>query len=271
MEQQAVERLSQKSEQQSLVQELQGYRLSPIESRAVYQRVSRFLSEHESSGLENGQIYYSAVAYGEPAGKPINKCKLLRIRLTLDAPEDLNYLAANSSLGGVPALREKRLFRMALEAVEQGARLTQEDFVRLLGIDLRTVRRMIRKLRQENVYVPTRGYSQDIGRGTSHKAIAVKMYLQYATYSEIEQATQDVAASLIRYLKDFSAVAQAVAMGIPSHQLPVVTGQSKSLVEEYLALLKEYDTPEHQGMLERIRHPLSDHESSDVAEKRGRK
>ena len=67
METQAIERLNQKSEQQGLVQELQGYRLSPIESRAVYQRISRFLSEHEQTGLENGQIYYSAVAYGEPA------------------------------------------------------------------------------------------------------------------------------------------------------------------------------------------------------------
>lgn len=268
MEYQAIERLSQKSEQQSLVQELQGYRLSPIEARAVYQRISQYLTEHERVGLENGQIYYSAVAYGEPAGKPISKCKLVRIRLTLDASEDLDHLVAGSG-GGVPALREGRLFRMALEAVEQGARLTQEDFVRLLGVDLRTVRRMIRKLRQRNVYVPTRGYSQDIGRGTSHKAIAVKMYLQYATYSQIEQATQDVAASLIRYLKDFSAVVQAVTMGIPAHQLPVVTGQSKSLVAEYLALLKEYDTPEYQGMLERIRHPLAGREADDLAEKGG--
>jgi DNA-binding Lrp family transcriptional regulator len=159
---------------------------------------------------------------------------------------------------------------MALEAVEQGARLTQEDFVRLLGVDLRTVRRIIRKLRQRNVYVPTRGYSQDIGRGTSHKSVAVRMFLQYATYSQMEQATQDVAASLIRYLKDFSAVVQAVDLGIPSHQLPVVTGQSKSLVEEYLALLREYDTPEHQGMLERIRHPLPGREADDLAEKGGR-
>ena len=268
MEQQAIERLNQKSEQQSLVQELQGYRLSPIEARAIYQRMSRYLSEHERNGLENGQIYYSAVAYGEPAGKPISKCKLVRICLTLDAAEDLEHLAVGAS-GGISALREDRLFRMALEAVEQGARLTQEDFVRLLGVDLRTIRRMIRKFRQRNIYVPTRGYSQDIGRGTSHKAIAVKMYLQYATYSQIEQTTQDVAASLIRYLKDFSAIVQAVAMDIPTYQLPVVTGLSKSLVEEYLVLLKEYDTPEHQGMLERIRHPLPDHEEDDLEKKGG--
>lgn len=267
MEQQAVERLSHKNEQQSLVQDLQGYRLSPIEARAVYQRICQYLSQQDHPGLENGQIFYMAVAFGEPAGKPISQCKLIRIRLTLDAPQDMKHLEKQA--GGVLALREARLFRMALEAVDQGARLTQEDFVRLLGVDVRTIRRMIHRFRQKGVYLPTRGYSQDIGRGTSHKTIAVRMYLQYATYSQIQQATQDVAASLIRYLRDFSAVVQAVSLGVPEHQLPVITGLSKPLVEEYLQLLKEYDTPQHQGMLERIRHPLDSQELPTVEEKRG--
>jgi DNA-binding Lrp family transcriptional regulator len=267
MESQAIERLAAKTEQQCLIKDLHEYRLSPIEARAVYQRITQYLAQQEQTGLENGQVYYSAVAYGEPAGKPVSHCKLIRIRLTLDSMQDLKHLEPHA--GGVPALREARLFRMALEAVEQGARLTQEDFVRLLGVDLRTIRRMIRKLRQNGVYVPTRGYSQDIGRGTSHKAVAVRMYLQYATYSQIQQATQDVPASLIRYLKDFSAIVQAVGLSIPDHQLPVITGLSKPLVEEYLLLLKEYDTPEHQGMLERIRSPLDNQQIVVPEEKRG--
>jgi hypothetical protein len=254
VDRQAVERLAIKNEQQTLIQDLQQYRLSPIEARAIYQRIQQYLAERESAGLADGQIFYSAVAFGEPAGKPIAQCRLVRIRLSLDDPLDLQAL--RSGQGGVPELRRVRLFRMALEAVEQGARLTQEDYVRLLGVDVRTVRRIIQRYRKGGVYIPTRGYSQDIGRGTTHKAIAVRMYLQYATYSEIEQATHDTAASLIRYLKDFSALVQAIALGVPAHQLPVITGLSESLVKEYLALYKEYDMPQHQGMLERIRHPL---------------
>ncbi len=194
---------------------------------------------------------------------------MIRIRLTLDCPADLQHLQKQA--GGVLALREARLFRMTMEAVEQGARLTQEDLVRLLGVDLRTIRRMIRRFRQHNVYLPTRGYSQDIGRGTSHKAVAVKMYLQYASYSQIQRATQDVPASLSRYLKDFSALVQAVSLGVPEHQLPVITGLSQPLVAEYLLLLQEYDTPEYQGMLERIRHPLNRQELPSGEEKRGRR
>lgn len=254
MDRQAVERLATKNEQQTLIQDLQQYRLSPIEARAIYQRIQQYLAERQVTGLADGQIFYSAVAFGEPAGKPIAQCQLIRVRLTLDAPEDLPFLKTGQ--GGLPQLRRVRLFRMALEAAEQGARLTQEDFVRLLGVDLRTIRRIIQSYRKAGVYIPTRGYSQDIGRGTSHKAIAVKMYLQYATYTQIERATHDTAASLIRYLKDFSALVQALALGVPDHQLPVITGLSPSLVEEYLALYRSYDTPEHQAMLERIRHPL---------------
>lgn len=267
MDRQAVERLAIKNEQQTLIQDLQQYRLSPIEARAIYQRIQQYLAEREAPGLADGQIFYSAVAFGEPAGKPLAQCQLVRIRLTLDAPEDGQYLLAGQ--GGLPQLRRVRLFRMALEAVEQGARLTQEDFVRLLGVDLRTVRRMVHRYRQAGVYLPTRGYSQDIGRGTSHKAIAVRMFLQYATYSQIEQKTGDTAASLIRYLKDFSAVVQAMDLGVPQHQIPVVSGLSERLVDEYLALYQQYNTPEHQGLLERIRHPLAPGTDPQAAQKGG--
>jgi hypothetical protein len=118
--------------------------------------------------------------------------------------------------------------------------------------------------------LPTRGYSQDIGRGTSHKAIAVKLYLQYATYSELERKTGDTAASLSRYLKDFSAVVQAVALGVPAAQIPVLTGLSARLVGEYLALYEQYDTAEHQGVLERIRQPYCSTAASPDGEKGGR-
>jgi hypothetical protein len=267
METQAVARLVLKNEQQILLQDLQQYRLSPIEARAVYQRIQQHLAERESGGLAEGQIYYSAVAFGEPAGKPIAHCRMVRVRLTVDAPTDVEHVRPGG--GGVPAMRRARLFRMVLEAVEQGARLTQEDFVRLLGVDVRTVRRMIGEFRRGGVYLPTRGYSQDIGRGTSHKGVAVRMYLQYATYTQIERKTGDTAASLVRYLKDFSAVVQALALGIPPHQIAALTGHSPRLVGEYVDLYHQYDTPEHQAVLERIRHPLGATTPSSQEEKGG--
>jgi hypothetical protein len=266
MDQQAVARLGVKNEQQTLLQDLTQYRLSPIEAKAVCQRLQQYLATHEDHGLADGQLHYSAIAFGEPAGKPLEQCRLVRIRLTVDAPTDLDHLRHGG--GGMPALRRARLVRLALEAVAQDARLTQEDFVRLLGVDIRTIRRMIREFRQQGVYLPTRGYSQDIGRGTSHKAVAVRLFLQYATYSEIERKTQDCAASLIRYLRDFSAVVQALTLAMPEHQIPALTGLSAPLVSEYIALYHEYDTPPHQGILERIRHPVAP-DTEPVSEQKG--
>ena len=269
MNTQAIARLVVKNERQMLLQELQEYRLSPIEAKAILQRLDQYLEEQQDDRLAEGQIIYPAVAFSEPAGKPLAKCRLVRVKLTLDAPEDLACLQAGG--GGVPALRRKRLFRMAFEAVRQGARLTQDDFVRLLGVDPRTIRRIIREYRQKGVYIPTRGYSKDIGRGTSHKAVAVRMFLEYATYTAIEQKTGDSAACLMRYLKDFAAVVRAVELGIPDYQLPVVTGLSAGLVQEYLALYQTYDTPSHQGILERLRHPMVKNPGPEDGEKGGRR
>jgi len=43
----------------------------------------------DSSFLADGEIFYHAIASSEPAGKPLSKCKLNRIRLTLLSQEDL--------------------------------------------------------------------------------------------------------------------------------------------------------------------------------------
>lgn len=258
MRNQACKRLLVKREHQVLLRELEDYRLSVVQSRALVQWLEGYLSEQGADHLADGQIYYSAVAFGEPAGRPLDQCRLIRIKLTLDAPGDLDYLKPGG--GGLPALRRARLLRIAAEAVDQGARLTQEDFVRLLVVSPRTIRRMIKALREEGIYVPTRGYSQDIGRGTSHKAIAVKLYLEYATYTEIHRRTGDTSRSIERYLQDFVAVIQALKWGVPAHDIPVITGLSPSLVKEYLELYQKYDTLEHQGMLERILNPLKPQE-----------
>lgn len=269
MDQQAIDRLATKNERQMLLMELQNYRLSPIEAKAIVHRIQQYLDEHHPDQLDEGQIFYSAVAFSEPAGKPLEQCRLVRVKLTLDAPEDLEYL--KNGQGGAPALRQARLFRIAFEAMHQGVRLVQEDFVRLLGLSRRTVGRLIAEFRQQGIFIPTRGYCQDIGRGTSHKVVAVEMFLKYASYTEMGRKTGDTPASLMRYIKDFAAVVNAVDLGLSPTQVQVVTGMSERLVAEYIALYRRYDTPEHQGVLDRIRHPLERAQEVEASRKGGRR
>lgn len=269
MDQQAIGRLSTKSDWQTLQMELLNYRLSPIEAKAVVHRIRHYLDEHSPDRLDEGQIFYSAVAFSEPASKPLKGCQLVRTKLTLYAPEDLDYLEVGR--GGAPKLRRARLFRLAFEAVEQGALLTQEDLVRLLGISRRTVVRIVEEYHEQGVFIPTRGYCKDIGRGTTHKTVAIEMYLEYASYTEMERETGDTSSSLMRYIKDFAAVVNAVDVGLSPDQVRVVTGMSKKLVSEYIDLYRRYDTEEHQDILNRIRHPLETIVIPEKAEKGGKR
>lgn len=268
MDQQAIDRLATKSEQQMLMMELQNYRLSPIEAKAVVRRVQQYLDERRSNQLGEGQVFYSAVAFSEPAGKPLKKCRLVRVKLTLYASEDLKHLKKGQ--GGTPKLRRARLFRVAFEAMDQGARLVQEDFVRLLGFSRRTTVRIVAGFREQGIFIPTRGYCKDIGRGTTHKAVAVEMFLKYASYTEMGRKTGDTPTSLMRYIKDFAAVVNAVDQGLSPTQVQVVTGMSAKLVAEYIALYRRYDKPEYQDVLDRIRHPLASVLVTEESEKRGR-
>lgn len=269
MDQQAIDRLTTKNEWQTLQMELQNYRLSPIEAKAVAQRLRQYLDEHHPDRLDEGQIFYSAVAFSEPAGKPLKECRLVRIKLTLYAPEDLKYLKKGQ--GGTPKLRRTRLFRLVFEAVDQGARLAQEDFVRLLGISRRSVVRIIAEYDEQGVFIPIRGYCKDIGRGTTHKAVAIRMFLEYASYTEMERKTGDTASSLMRYIKDFAAVVNAVDMGLSPARVRVVTGMSEKLVREYIDLYRRYDTEEHRDILDRIRHPLKRTFTAEEAKKGARR
>jgi hypothetical protein len=95
------------------------------------------------------------------------------------------------------------------------------------------------------------------------------MYLKYASYTEMERKTGDTPSSLMRYIKDFAAVINAVDMGLSPDQVRVVTGMSAKLVSEYIDLYRRYDTEEHQDILERIRHPLETIVTPEEAKKGG--
>lgn len=55
----ALKRLSTKTDQQTLIMELQqDYRLSPVESKVLFGRLQEYLSEHQHDYLADGQIIY---------------------------------------------------------------------------------------------------------------------------------------------------------------------------------------------------------------------
>jgi hypothetical protein len=165
----------------------------------------------------------------------------------------------------VSGLKFERILRYETEARAQGALLTLPDLAVLLGIHVDAIRRKIAA--HPEVVVPTRGRIQDIGRGVTHKAQVVEMYLQMHTETEIVERTGHTYESVEAYLREFARVVTLADQGMNPVMIRRVTGRSMSLVNAYLALYRRYDQPDYHFRLSQIRNVFA---RDDLGEKRGR-
>ena len=155
-----------------------GANCSPFVSEAILQTVKEIYPldpDDTDRQLGLGQIQLLVVAASEPAGKPLEQCQKVTVRLTLDAAqEDYRTRVAY----GVEGLRRARILRLAAEARDQGGLLSYEDFAfRLFNCGVRTIVRDVQALRKRGIDVPTRGQQRDIGPGQTHRVQAVRLYL----------------------------------------------------------------------------------------------
>jgi hypothetical protein len=162
------------------------------------------------------------------------------------------------------------LLRMTEEAVDQRGVLTQEDLSRLLQVGVRTIRRDVEVLRAAGYWVPTRGTVKEIGRGQSHKAKIVEMYLRRMTYTEIVRRTRHAPGSVKRYVETFGRVVVLWEKGIREvGEIAYVVGISERLAGEYLELRSRYDREGYRDRLEEIARQVRRSLSGDGEEKRG--
>ena len=162
-----------------------GAGLSPWEASALADIVDEtFFQSSEAVSYRSGQMKYSCVRSTEPAGKPLEQCEMVAVRLTLLDGEDRRELPAEACQRSTD-MRRRRLLRICEEAREQGGLLSQEDLGEILMCDVRTVRRDVAGLRRAGVVVPTRGTVKDIGPGVTHKAIAIRLWLEGREPTEV--------------------------------------------------------------------------------------
>lgn len=191
--------------------------------------------------LGEGQIRYIAVSKEEGSGKPMEELGKVEVILTLEAPGDEELLKGR----GRGSLRRVQILRMAEEAYDQGGLLTQEDLAKILGISVRQVRREAAMLRERGCRLYLRGAMRDIGRGVSHKAWIVNLYLEWKTYSEIKRISGHSVGSIKSYLNDFSRVLMNLERGITDlGEISFNTGKSERLVKEYVELIKQAEGDE---------------------------
>lgn len=215
---------------------INGYGLSPVEASALYEFNYQFSERYMAPGRAPGQIVISAVALGEPAGKPLKECKLVPVTITYQSDEDLEVM----ELYGVSGLRRYRILRVSEETLDQGATVTHEQLAHLNTCDRSTVARDIKALRDEGIEVPTRGHMQDIGPGTSHKTRAVGHYLDGKECTDIANRMYHAPSSIFRYLDMFNRVFVLSEDGYHPEDIRHIVKISPKLCGEYLELIEKH-------------------------------
>ena len=204
--------------------------------------------------IQAGQLALTAVSADEPAHKPLARCKMVPVVLTLYAgKEDYEYRVAHKQKEGITALRRRQITRLAQEALDQGALLTAEDFAfRIFNCGLRTISRDLQALTEEGIIVPLRSQQQDIGRAITHRVQAVELYLKRYTFTRIGQRIRHSLSSIANYVVTFTLVVAHTRDGHSVDEIAFLMQISPSLVHAYQELYERYNTLEYQERIEEI-------------------
>ena len=243
-----VKRLQSKNARNAIIQKLANdFNLTPIIAEAYYQQFATYFQEHANISLSSGEIAYEAVSAEEPAGKHIRLTRKVTVRLKLiDLNTDLEALA-NFGLAGI---RRHRLARITRQAYDQGALLNYEDLAMILTSSPSTIKRDIALLRQQGMFIITRGTKLDMGPGLSHKTVIIDLYFKGYTFSEIERKTNHSETSVKRYLADFIEIAMLVKDGFSKNQIRLIAKKSDRIVREYSDLYHSYQQQDNQRLTE---------------------
>lgn len=249
----------------------EGANCPPFVSQAILAAAKEIFPiepEVNDGQLGLGQLLLLVVAAGESAGKPLEQCQKVTVRLTLDAgQEDFQLRLAH----GVEGLRRARILRVTEEAREQGGLLSYEDLAfRLFNCGVRTIVRDVQAIRRRELEVPTRGQQQDMGPGQTHRVQAVRLYLQGLEPNEIARRLYHTLASIENYITTFARVVILVGRRYTDDEIAFVIRRSSPLVAAYRKLYDEYQAkPTAQRRLQEILARVEAPAASSV-KKRGR-
>jgi len=147
---------------------------------------------------------------------------------------------------GVAGLRRHKLLRITAEALQQSFPLSQ-DVVSfdILGCGLRTLQRDVAHFGTAGVFVPFQRVSlTDRKRRYTYPVAAAKLYLEGRSQQEIAAILYQTLEVVEGFIRDFAKVVRLATSGISSAHMGTVTQVSEVLIEEYLLLFKEYNTPQ---------------------------
>jgi hypothetical protein len=251
MDEQAQARQVAKSQEQHFVRMLiDEFQFAPRVAQAVLAEAQACLvTEGREPGA--GQIRLMLSQRQASHGQPLGKTASVEVTWTL------NNGAADQAVlhsQGRVALRRLRILRLLDEALEQGAVASQEDLAVALNVGVRTIKRDCQALAAQGIELPTRGRLKGIGRGQTHKAQIIGRWLRGETYDQLILSTRHSLTSIQRYIQTFVRVVALHQQGWSNSQIARFVLSSEALVQEYLAVYAQHDTP---AWRERLHEHLS--------------
>jgi DNA-binding transcriptional regulator YhcF (GntR family) len=193
--------------QQVKTEVIHGTRMSPWEADVLIGLLEeQYFGDPQLKPLKDGQVRLTCVAASEGPGMPLERCRKVSVVVSLFEEDDELDVCA-SDAGRMEQIRRRRICRLCEQAREQGGLLTQEDLAKYLMCSVRTIRRAIEDLEKDGICVPTRGQQQDIGPTVTHRALAVRRWLEGQEPVAIARAIQHSVRSVERYIESFKRVA----------------------------------------------------------------
>ena len=241
MHRQAHERLEAKTPERRFLQALeQDSHYAPRVAEAILAEAEACLLG-QAEQLRPGQVRVILAQYDAGHGRALRDTGTTEVTWTVDAGrEDRQVLRQH----GHVALRRVRIQRLLDEALTQRAVASQEDLAQALHVSVRTIKRDFAILEGQGIYLPTRGKLQGIGRGQTHKARIVALWLQGATYDQIARQTRHSLSAIQRYIQTFARVVELHQQGFSDSQAAMLLNVGLALVREYEAVYEQNDAPE---------------------------
>lgn len=170
----------------------------------------------------------------------IEDTKLVTVTLTLMAEEDIEALKANEKTG---MILQRKLMRIAREAIKQGGVLSSSVAASLLNIKQTTISKYVKAYyEREGKIIPLRGFIHDMGKTTTHKRWIIELYLNGYTTKQIQERTDHKISSIDRYIKRYKAVESVIEAlkTVDYVKIARVLDVSERSAKEYTAIYLEY-------------------------------
>jgi hypothetical protein len=173
-------------------------------------------------------------------GQRIEDTNLVPVVLTLIAAEDNEAYKDNDK---PTIINQRKLARIASEAINQGGVLTTAVAGQLLGVKQATISRYVALYyERESKIIPLRGFVHDMGKTTTHKRWIISLYLKGYTTNEIQKMTDHKVLSIDRYVKRYNAVSECIEELKTMDEVKIsrLMSITQNSAKEYVAIYKEY-------------------------------